>query len=90
MQIILKKLQEGFNQRVRFINKRPNIWQLIIPVYYEDGDMIEIFLEIINKEAGLIRICDYGMTLMRLSYSYELNTANKEKIFQQKRLPNQR
>lgn len=37
-----------------------------------------IFLESRN---GLVRVCDLGMTLMRLSYSYDIDTPNKERIF---------
>ena len=49
-------------------------------IYHEDGDMVDIFLE--NPPNGngdrLVRVCDHGMTLMRLSYSYDLDTPKKE------------
>jgi len=75
----LELLKEQFNHQIDFRERRPGILQLIAPLYYEDGDMVDIFLEQTN---GRIRISDHGMTLMRLSYSLELDTPNKERIFQ--------
>lgn len=75
----LELLREQFNHQIAFRERRPGIFQLIAPLYHEDGDMVDIFLEQANH---LIRISDHGMTLMRLSYSFELDTPNKERIFQ--------
>lgn len=71
-------LKEQFNQRLQLVDKRPGISQLIVPLFHEDGDMVDIFLEGLGGER--VRICDYGMTLMRLSYEYEVDTANKRRI----------
>lgn len=76
----LDLLRAQFNNRVDFREKRPGILQLILPLYHEDGDMIDIFIETLNGN-GVVRISDYGMTLMRLSYSFALDTPNKERIF---------
>jgi hypothetical protein len=76
---IINQLKEQFNGRLRVSEKRPGIYQLFIPLYHEDGDMIEIYLQ---RENEYWKISDYAMALMRLSYSYEVNTENKEKIFQ--------
>ncbi len=77
-------LKSQFNNRIGFRQKRPGITQLILPIYYEDGDMVDIFLE--HTEGDLpgnkIKICDFGMALMRLSYSYDIDTPKKEEIFQ--------
>ncbi len=77
----LELLKEQFNQRIDFHEKRPGITQLIAPFYYEDGDMLDIFYEE-SPEKTKIRITDYGMSLMHLSYTYDLDTPNKERIFQ--------
>lgn len=77
----LDLLRDQFNNRVSLREKRPGVWQLVAPVYHEDGDMMDLFLEPAPNGTGLVRICDYGMTLMRLSYSFELDTPNKERIF---------
>jgi len=77
---ILNQINESFNNRLRYREKRPGIYQLILPIYHEDGDMVDIFIE--EDENGKLLLCDYGMTIMRLSYSYEIDTPNKETIFQ--------
>jgi hypothetical protein len=58
------------------------VLQLVAPLYHEDGDMVDIFLEPTNGGEEHIRICDHGMTLMRLSYHFDIDTPNKERIFQ--------
>ncbi len=73
-------LRDGFNDHVELREKRPGIWKLIAPVFHEDGDMVDIFLE---QRNGRVRVSDHGLSLMRLSYTYEIDTANKERIFQQ-------
>jgi hypothetical protein len=67
--------------RIRSMTEQPITTSTSI--YHEDGDMVDIFLE--NPPNGngdrLVRVCDHGMTLMRLSYSYDLDTPKKEEIF---------
>ncbi|MCK4765732.1 MAG: DUF1828 domain-containing protein [Candidatus Aminicenantes bacterium] len=75
----LSLLKEQFNNRIAVKEKRTGIWQIYAPFYHEDGDMVEIFLE--KLEDGNVRVSDYGMTVMRLSYSYELDTPKKMEIF---------
>jgi hypothetical protein len=41
--------------------------------------MVDIFIE--SLDDGRVRVSDKGLSLMRLSYSYELDTPNKERIF---------
>ena len=78
----LDLLREQFNHHVAFRERRPGVLQLLAPLYHEDGDMMEIYLEPRNGGEERVRICDHGMTLMRLSYSFDLDTPNKERIFQ--------
>jgi len=85
-------LQKQFGDFVRLEEKRPNIQQIVAPLYHEDGDMMDVFLDL-PKDANLkeykqIRISDHGMTLMRLSYNFDLDTPNKEKILQRILLEN--
>lgn len=61
------------------MEKRKGIYQILCPFYHEDGDMYDIFLE--PGAPGEVRICDHGLTLMRLSYTYELDTPKKEEVF---------
>jgi len=79
---LIEQLNGQFHRRIDVIEKRAGVFQLLIPAYHEDGDMMEIFIDSTNSENGNIRVCDFGMSLMRLSYSYDVDTQNKEKIFQ--------
>ncbi len=78
----LNLLKEQFNGHIELKEKRPGVMQLLVPLFHEDGDMVDIFLEE-GQEPGLIRICDHAMTIMRLSYSLEIDTPNKTRIFRQ-------
>lgn len=83
---ILDILNQQFNAQVSLQEKRPGIQQLYAPLFHEDGDMMDIYLDIPRDFEGngtkTIRISDHGMTIMRLSYSFEIDTPNKERIFQ--------
>lgn len=88
----IELLRAQFGDFVRLEEKRPNIQQVFAPLYHEDGDMMEVFLDL-PKDADLsaerrIRLSDHGMTLMRLSYSFDLDTPNKMKIFRRILLEN--
>lgn len=60
--------------------RRPNIYQLIVPIFHEDGDIVDVYLEDSPLENGDIRICDFGLTIMRLSYTFEISTSNRQRI----------
>lgn len=75
----LDLLTEGFNSHISVRDKRPGIKKLVAPLFHEDGDMVDIFLEELGD--GRVRISDKGLSLMRLSYSFDIDTPNKEKIF---------
>jgi hypothetical protein len=73
-------LKAEFNQHIVFRERRPGIFQVIAPLYHEDGDMVDIYLDLPKHDGGVVRISDHGKTLMRLSYSYEIDTATKRRI----------
>jgi len=77
---ILEHIKTNFNGRVKTKEKRPGITQLYLPVYHEDGDMVDLFIN--HKDEQSLKLADFGMTVMRLSYEYEIDTENKERIFQ--------
>ncbi len=56
-------------------------YQLIVPIFHEDGDMVDIYLQESPQGEAYVRLCDLGMALMRLSYSYDLNTDARRRIF---------
>lgn len=72
-------LSEGFNNRVQVRLKRPGLMKLVVPLFHEDGDMVDIFLE--DLPDGRIRVSDRGLSLMRLSYCFDINSENKDQIF---------
>lgn len=61
--------------------RRTGKFQLIVPISHEDGDMVDIYLQDSPEGENRVRICDFGMAVMRLSYTYELNTHPRQKIF---------
>jgi len=78
-------LREQFNSRVSVREKRPGVFQLIAPLFHEDGDMMDIFLDMPKNGAAKavegLRVSDHGLTRMRLSYTFDIDTPNKERIF---------
>ena len=77
----MKLLGNGFNNHVATREKRPGVTKLIAPLFHEDGDMLDIFLEELDDDR--IRVSDKGLSLMRLSYSFDIDTPNKDRIFRQ-------
>ena len=71
------RLAAGFD----FYARREGSYQLMIPICHEDGDMVDIYLQESPRGEAYVRICDFGMALMRLSYSYDLNTDARRRIF---------
>lgn len=75
----IELLAGGFNSHVDVREKRPGVMKLIAPIFHEDGDMVDIFLEELPN--GRVRVSDRGLSLMRLSYSFDVDTENKDRIF---------
>ena len=80
---LLTSLREEFNNRITFKERRDNIFQVLAPLYHEDGDMVDMYIQVPENGTNSVRVCDFGKTLMHLSYSFEIDTPNKEKIFRQ-------
>ncbi len=82
---ILDILNQQFSAHIALHEKRSGVQQLFAPLFHEDGDMMDIFLDVPRdfqvNGAKTIRISDHGMTIMRTSYSFEIDTPNKERIF---------
>ena len=74
---LIEVIKENIKPYIDIQETRPNLYQIIAPFYHEDGDMVEIYIE---YKDGKIKICDMGMTLMKLAYDIELKNTN-EKIF---------
>lgn len=67
--------------RFDFYERRAGDYQLMSPILHEDGDMVDIYVRDSPLGEGYVRICDFGLALMRLSYTYDLNTPAKQRIF---------
>lgn len=70
------KLTKGFD----VYERRAGSYQLIIPILHEDGDMVDVYLQDSPLGDGYVRICDFGMTLMRLSYTFDITTTTRQRI----------
>ena len=57
--------------------RRPGNYQLIIPILHEDGDMVDIYLQDSPIGTNHVRICDFGLTLMRVSYTLDITTTRQ-------------
>ncbi len=79
---VLSILRDAFNGRVDVSPRSDGMLQLVAPFFHTDGDMYDMFIDP-QERNGMIRITDRGLTLMRLSYGYEINTPNKERIYRQ-------
>ena len=77
-----ESLNHSFGAGFDIYERRPGDYQLIVPIRHEDGDMIDVYLQDSPRGEGYVRICDFGMTLMRLSYTYEITTPARQQIFE--------
>ena len=78
---IINLLRDRAKTGFDIYERRPGKYQLIVPILHEDGDMVDVYLQDSPKGENYIRVCDFGMAIMRLSYTYELNTASRQRIF---------
>ena len=57
-------------------------YQLVVPIRHEDNDMVDVYLDYSPCGDAYIRICDYGLTLMRLSYTFDIGSQARQDIFE--------
>lgn len=65
---------------LQFREKRSGVFKILVPFFHEDGDMYDIFVEECPSNSGLLRISDYGLTLMKLCYNFEIDTPRKKEV----------
>ena len=75
----LEAISKQFNGMVRLEQRRTNLYQVMVPIFHEDGDMQCIFIR--PLENNLARVCDLGKSLMRLSYTYDIDSDHKNEVF---------
>lgn len=69
-------------RNIQFREKRSGLFKILVPFFYEDGDMYDIFVEECPQSTGLLRVSDYGLTLMKLSYNFEIDTPRKQEVLE--------
>ena len=79
---IRASLAHGWTANFDLYERRPGEHQLIIPILHEDGDMVDVYLSDSPRGDNLVRICDFGLTLMRLSYTFDVRTAARQRILE--------
>lgn len=67
-------------KNLQFREKRSGLFKVLVPFFYEDGDMYDVFVEECPSNRNLLRVSDYGLTLMKLSYNFEIDTPRKKEI----------
>ena len=72
-------LGKELNNRVSSYQKRPGITQILAPFYHDDGDMHEVFISDAPRPGSWI-LSDFGMTLMRLSYTFDTLSEGREEL----------
>lgn len=79
---IVNYLKESICAGVSFKEKREGVIQVFLPISGRDGDLFNIYLK---QDLGGWRVTDFGSTLMRLSYEFDLDkvlTGNRLKQFE--------
>ena len=66
--------------RVDFREKRTGLFKILVPFFHEDGDMYVLFVEESPRDKSKLRISDYGLALMKLSYDFSFDSENKKQI----------
>lgn len=74
-------LKQNFSH-IDFREKRPGLFKVIVPFFHEDGDMYDIFIQECPDRSNVIKISDYGITLMKLSYAFDIDTTHKEDVLE--------
>lgn len=71
---IQESLKDYFGKYAGLEQIDPDTYRLYAPFFHEDGDMYSIYLKTEGKH---VAISDMGNTLMRISYTFDLNSPNK-------------
>ena len=79
---IIELLRSRGTDAFDLYERRPGSFQLIAPIMHEDGDMVEVYLQDSPKGDRYVRVCDFGLTLMRLSYTFDVGTPTRQRIFE--------
>ena len=75
-------LADHFSKNFDIIPIKENLFQVFAPYYYSDGDMMDIFIMTDSNNEQSLKVCDCGLTLMRLSYDFNIDSDKKKALLQ--------
>lgn len=76
---LLRRLQDQFGRLVSVEEVEPHILRIYAPLFHEDGDMMSMYLDTSAGDDGLV-LRDFGNALMRVSYTFDIDTENKRNV----------
>ena len=79
---VINQLRDNAKTGFDVYERRPGTYQLILPILHEDGDMVDVYFQDSPDNKEYVRICDFGMTMMRLSYTYQISSSSRQRIFE--------
>jgi len=56
----LDLLKQQFNGHVAFRERRPGVTEVLAPLFHEDGDMLDIFLDEARNGTSKLSVSDRG------------------------------
>lgn len=76
--LLRESLNKSFNSNINLRLVKPNTYQIFLPYFHSDGDMVDIFIQFVWSRMILT---DFWQTLMRLSYYTDLNANGRKSVF---------
>lgn len=76
---ITSQLTKSFGEMLRLVQIKPNVFQVYLPYFHTDWDMIDIFIDVQNENQIVVK--DFWQTMMRLSYDIDIDTDTRKSIF---------
>ena len=78
---IVAKFNSGYQHHV--YERRPGRWHLWVPFYYPDSDPVDVYLTASPDGRGWVRICEFGLAVMRASFAHDFDDADfKRRMFE--------
>lgn len=75
---VVTKLREQFGKLISLEEVEPGVSRIYAPFFHEDGDMLSIYLQTNGDGRFILR--DFGNTLMRVSYVFDIDTPHKQEV----------
>lgn len=75
---LIEIIHKQFGNLISLEEIETNVWRLYAPFFHEDGDMFSIYIQVDCN--GHLVLRDFGNTLMRVSYTFNIDTPKKQDI----------